>query len=471
MKKIFLLAAITSLIFANSACTSKKIDDQPDATAEMTGDTTEDMAGVSEEAPAEDGATADAAPAESSGDFNEEDFGSEDVAESSGDAPPAEGAVTPDTLAEQTDAPPTDDAAATDTPSSDMEGLAANDTSGDTPTDNATSDAAPSDSMDAPQETADSGSSLPQDEMGGLSSEAPVAKASVPLQKIQTTPWTQGGILLNAVYLARQGDTFKTVSTKVYGDASKVKELRKANPTIAARSMKVGDKVYYNSPKRPTDNTILLTFYEDSNLAPETYVSQPGDNIRTVSTRLLGDAQSWKEVWATNADVESKGDLPEGTRLRYWAGEVPAPTPAVEQPMAQNEPPPPAEMPQEQMAAAGAVGAAGSTPPTDNNPPPPMPEDVSQQAASAPPPAEEVTPQEPAVAEAPPPPMDANAAAATTDTASNPMADILGGEDQTMALMVGALLLIAAAIMFIIIRKRKSRKNIDFQTATHTQIE
>lgn len=469
MKKIFLLAAITSLIFANSACTSKKIDDQPDATAEMTGDTTEDMAGVSEEAPAEDGATADAAPAESSGDFNEEDFGSEDVAESSGDAAPAEGSVTPDALAEQTDTPPTDDAAASEAPSSDMEGLAANDTPSDTPTDNATSDAAPSESMDASQETADSGSSLPQDEMGGLSSEAPVAKASVPLQKIQTTPWTQGGILLNAVYLARQGDTFKTVSTKVYGDASKVKELRKANPTIAARSMKVGDKVYYNSPKRPTDNTILLTYYEDANLAPETYVSQPGDNIRTVSTRLLGDAQSWKEVWATNADVESKGDLPEGTRLRYWAGEVPAP--AVTQPIAQNEPPPPAEMPQEQMAAAGAVGAAGSQPPTDNNPPPPMPEDVSQQAASAPPPAEEVAPPEPAVAEAPPPPMDANAAAATTDTASNPMADILGGEDQTMALMVGALLLIAAAIMFIIIRKRKSRKNIDFQTATHTQIE
>ncbi len=464
MKKIFLLVATTSLIFATSACTSKKVDEAPDATAEMTGETTDDMAGVTEEdAPAAEkgataeGETANAAPAEGSGDFNEEDFGSEDVAEAPSDkAAPAEGA-TKDEAAADSGEPPAEGADLAESTEAPPEGLAAND---------ATSTETPS---EAPAETTDSGSSLPKDEMNGLSGDAPVAKASIPLRKIETTPWTQNGILLNAVYLARPGDTFKSVSQKVYGDESKVKDLKKANPSIASRSMKVGDKVYYNSPKRPTDNTILLTYYEDNSLAPETYVSQPGDNIRAVSTKLLGDAQSWKEVWATNADVESKGELAEGTRLRYWAGEAAA-APTPDQTMAQNAPPP-ADKPQDQ-AAAGAVAGGAMPPPTDQAPPP-MPEEVNGQQASPPPPAEEVAPPEPAVAEAPPPPPAEVAAAGAAPAAatSNPLGDMLGGEDQTTALMVGALLLIAAAALFIVIRKRKSRKNIDFQTATHTQIE
>jgi LPXTG-motif cell wall-anchored protein len=43
--------------------------------------------------------------------------------------------------------------------------------------------------------------------------------------------------------------------------------------------------------------------------------------------------------------------------------------------------------------------------------------------------------------------------------------------DQTMLLGAGAILLIAGVLLFVLIRKRKARQDIDFNTATHTQIE
>ncbi len=458
MKKIFQLFLAITLVFAISACTSKKVDDQTeDATADMTGEEIAD------------------------GDVSEEDFGgdeSTDMAvegteESSGDvaesteAPAIDegAAVDESAMAESTesvDETQSTDAAATETPSdsSDMEGLAASE---DTPSDTLGDSSSELGSTETPSDT--SGDSL-ADTSAPL--EEPVAApAMVPLRKIEPTPWTQGNTLVNAVYLARQGDDFAAVSQKIYGSEDKVSELKKINPTIARRSMKVGDKVYYNSPKRPTDNTQLLTFYEDNGLVPETYVSQPGDNIRAVSKNLLGDTNSWKEIWATNADVESKGELTEGTRLRYWAGEVPAATPA---PVVAEQAPPP-EMPPQDQASAGSVAGEIPPPPSDNTPPPPMPEDVAQQAQTPPPPPmEESLPPEPVIAEAPPAPVDAGMAAAPEEGA-NPLADLLGGEEQTTAMMIGALFLIAGAALFIIIKKRKSKKNIDFQTATHTQIE
>ena len=37
-----------------------------------------------------------------------------------------------------------------------------------------------------------------------------------------------------------------------------------------------------------------------------------------VSETLLGDKDSWKEVWATNPHVESKDYIPAGIDLKYW---------------------------------------------------------------------------------------------------------------------------------------------------------
>lgn len=436
IKYLVISFATISLLFTNAACTSKQVDSEPDATAEMAED------GGMDPVEGSDGGEV----AEGSSDFSEDDFGADDeggsVAES--EAPAASDGFDEATGDEV--------AAAETTPSDSTDDFGSSAALDESTTSDSTSDLGtevPSDNT-----YADSGSSLGSDEMGGLSDEPPAPKPVVPLKKIQTTPWVQSGVLLNAVYIARPGDDFKTVSQKIYGTDERAAELRKVNPVIAARKMKVGDKIYYNSPRRPDDNMQLLTFHEDLGLSPEIYIAQPGDNIRDVAQRLLGDANSWKELWATNLDVESKGELPEGTRLRYWAGDLVAQAPTPTPPPMMPEPSMPEMAQQPEMAPPMPEEAPMPPMMADTEPPPPPP--------SEPPPP-------PMVAEAPPapaevqPPMDAD---------SDPLAALLGeGGDQTTALMIGAILLIAAVALFIIIRKRKARRNIDFQTATHTQLD
>jgi len=295
---------------------------------------------------------------------------------------------------------------------------------------------------------ADTGAALSADESQGFTEEV-APKPVIPLQKMMATPYTKNGVLLNTLYVARPGDTVESVSQKIYGQ-DKSAELKASNSTLARRAMKVGDKVYYNSPQRATDSTQILTYYEDVGLAPEVYLSKPDDNIRTVAKNLLGDENSWKELWSTNIDVESKAELPEGTRLRYWSAEtsVAAPIAAVT----------PGEAPQQEA-------------------PPQMP-DVAQ-APVEPPPVQDINQADvppPVVAEVnePPPPTEPPPPVPAAPTAAADGMAALGEDpDQMMVLGAGAILLLAGIALFIIIRKKRAKRNsgIDFQTATHTQIE
>lgn len=278
------------------------------------------------------------------------------------------------------------------------------------------------------------------------------------LQKIKSSPEKIGKTLVNAVYIARDGDSVESIAQKV---GVKQKDLCRANSFNCSRPAKVGDKFYYNSPQRPTDDTVVKTFYEDAGLQPEVYVAKSGDNIRKVGKELLGHERSWMEIWATN-DVESKGDLEEGVQLKYWPKtDVAAPAMAKTDAAA-----PPADAP----PAPPAEQAATETPP-----PAPPSEQPPQQAANDLPPSPDAN--APAAAGTveppppPPPPPPADNAAPPADSAA-PVAGAAGQDpDQTMMLGVGAVLLLAAAALFISIRKKRQRRQIDFNTTTQTQIE
>ena len=306
------------------------------------------------------------------------------------------------------------------------------------------------------------------------------------LKKVSTQPWKAGKTLVNAVYIVRNGDTADSISQKLFGAKDKVKQLCKVNSFNCNRGLKVGDKMYYNSPQRPTDDTIVKTFYEDAGIAPQTYTAKAGDNIKNLGKTLLGHERSWMELWATN-DVESKGDLDEGTQLRYWSSDA-APT----QMMAANESPTeeaPADaavsgsMPptaEGEVAAAAPPAEEGALPPGEALPAEGVP--PAQDLAAAPPPP---APSEQPSSDLPPPPDQASAGAAAGSIeppppppppppAENQMADAsaeMQDPNQTMALGVAAVLLLAAAALFISIRKKRQRRSIDFNTTTQTQID
>lgn len=272
-----------------------------------------------------------------------------------------------------------------------------------------------------------------------------------PLQKIKDVPFEKSGILANAVYVGRKGDTLKAVSQKIYG-ADKSKDLRKLN-SFLKRGVRVGDKIYYNSPMRPTDATRMLTFYEDMGIAPAVYIARGGESIRTISKNLLGHKDSWKEIWSTNMAVESKDVIPEGTELRYWTNE------AVAAAMTPATAAAPSDMAMAEMPPAMPPSQAMNLPPQPDMqavPPPP--------AVEMPPPAMAQQDLPPPEAFTPPPPRPSPPSTATFE---EPSSGLLGGQDQTM--MIGAAgVIILAGIGLVVVRRKRAQKAMEF---THTQIE
>jgi LPXTG-motif cell wall-anchored protein len=277
-------------------------------------------------------------------------------------------------------------------------------------------------------------------------------KAAVVLQKIAQAPWQVGKVWFNTVYIARPGDTLSKISQMIYG-ADKTAELKKGNKTLKNRSVRAGDKVYYNSPQRPDDAAKMITFYEDTGVNPELYVSKAGDNIVKVSKKLLGYSNAWKEVWATNS-VESKDSLPEGTELRYWK--------ANEAILAKNslsseasassttqETPNQMEKTADQMLPAADSNPSAiqaSTAPQeqpmaqggDIPPPPPMPE-VTDSAKMA-----------------PPPPMPHQKSEKPNEAPAEDGAVALG--DDSTNIILGVIGVATAGLAILIVRRKKNKE-------------
>lgn len=272
---------------------------------------------------------------------------------------------------------------------------------------------------------------------------APAPAPYYPLQKIKSAAFEKSGALLNRVYIARQEDTIVGVSDKLYGENRK-KDLVKWNGYLKNRDLKVGDKVYYSSPTNPND-TNMLVYYEEKGVPAQTYTSKDGENVRVVSKELLGHADSWKEVWSTNPALESKGDMPPGTELKYWPEGATA-TPVQ---MAATETPPAVEPVLDPTNAPPPFPADPVIDPSNTmaaNVPPPPPVDPTA-SASPPPPAQ-------AMVEPPPPPPPAEA---PPKKVKSPV-DEAGEEDSTLLLAAAGVMLLVASGMFVFIRKRRAAR-------------
>ncbi len=261
-------------------------------------------------------------------------------------------------------------------------------------------------------------------------------KTWIPLKKIKSTPYFKAGVLVNAVYIVREGDTLQSLSQKIF-NSDKSAELTAINPHLKKREVKVGDKVYYSSPQRTDNQNQLLFYYEDIGQAPQEHFAQAGQNIRQVAEELLGHPNSWKEIWATNPELQSKGLLQKSVSIKYWT----------------ITPPP--------------VEEAASPPPLEEAPP----QELSEEEALSPPlPEEEVT--DPSLEEAPAPP-DFEEEAQQAPTEDSAEASQKGGllsllkRDQMIGLGVAALVTV---LIFVALIRRRRKKEYDF-AATNMEID
>ncbi len=287
---------------------------------------------------------------------------------------------------------------------------------------------------------------------------------SAPLQKVPTTPWRHAGVLYNSVYFAKPGESLSSISKEIYGDASRVSELKKGNGVFASRGVLPGDKVYYNSPTRPTDDSRFMSFYEERGATPQTYISQSGDTLKGVSKKLLGYSAGWKELWASN-NIDSKGELASGTEIRYYTstaglGMEPAPMMAdantnfAPPPPPMPEPPPPPPMPElPPPPPPTAMNDMQPPPPSANamnDIPPPPPMDQMEQIPPPPP---------------PPPPVAMNNSPRGSAAGFEEEAPFY--EDPTIALGLAAGALVLLGVIVMASRRRKHQRELEQALAQH----
>ena len=268
----------------------------------------------------------------------------------------------------------------------------------------------------------------------------------IPVKKIKSYPYNRANMLVNAVYIARSGDDLQAISQRIYG-ADRIADLLAINPNLQ-RGVDVGDKVYYSSPSRSTDSQNLLFYYEDIGAGPQQYTVRSGENIRDIAQQLFGERESWKELWATNLEVESKWGLNEGVVLRYWGDAMPVASnefvqegvPPEQEVVQENiEPPPPEEQ------APDLASATGNEFPQEAVPPPDFADNNEFQPPPPPPPSLEPPPPPIAQAQGNQPGQDGGAGS------------LLEDENSLVFLIVGVVV-VMLMLMIAVRRKAKRRK-------------
>lgn len=495
MKKIAVLLASLAFVIYTAGCTSSDAkDDNPDQAAiadDISGNGGSDAAPAGDQ-PADAQATADNGnPNDQQGFLDDQlpddAMNSQQTADNgaqatTGDQAAAPAPQTPPAAAPAPQTPPADVAAGSPPPDNSAPAL-------DQPaTPDQAAAAAPSEPVPdlnsptppAMEPSAESTPNPPTDVAAAAPAAsqamAPAPAATGSLKKVEEHPIHRAGMLLNSVYVARQGDSYKSIAKMIYGDEGKQKDLKKANPSI--KKARPGDKIYYNSPVRSADDSKVLTYYEDNGMVPEIYVAKDGDDLKKVSKDLLGYNNAWKEIWVTNAALESKDKLPAGTELRYWKAAPalpPAGAPAMAEVAHNNPPPPPAEMPPPpamnnnqpppQMNAAPPPPqmpppqAQMNQPPPQQAPPQQMPPpDANNPAMNAnPPPPPDLPPPPPAEAVNPPPPPAPPVAKKTIKPEGAPAE---GMDQDLMMSLAGAGIVAAGLAALVIVRKRRQQKEM-----------
>ena len=276
-------------------------------------------------------------------------------------------------------------------------------------------------------------------------------KTWIPLKKIKTTPYQAGGFLVNAVYIARQGEDLQSISNKIFG-SDQTSQLNSINSYLKKRNVKTGDKIYYSSPTRPNDSNQLLFYFEDKGLSPLSHEVSAGQNIRTIATQLLGHSQSWKEIWATNLDLQSKWIMKNPITIKYWSQDQSS---APAEPVAQSPEP---QQPEESQGEAMAEGE--------------MPEENEEAMAPEPPPAMGEG-EEGAMEEDTPPPSLADEGG-ESDGETTPLMgkskNLTQFFSSTNTIFAVLLALIGLICVYIVIKKRTKKQDFDY-TAGHFEVD
>ena len=113
-------------------------------------------------------------------------------------------------------------------------------------------------------------------------------------------------------YVVEAGDTLGKISTKVYGDQKRWRDISSLTGLSDPNHIFPGDVVYYALDEKSAQ---FAANYESIKRGKE--VVQSGDTLATIAKRVYGSSRSWRHIWRQNDHIENPDKLETGTTVYY----------------------------------------------------------------------------------------------------------------------------------------------------------
>jgi LysM repeat protein len=118
----------------------------------------------------------------------------------------------------------------------------------------------------------------------------------IPQQAIE-----RNGAILNAYYFVRGEGSWVDLAQRIYRDPVRAEDLKSWNPET---KITTGSVVFYKSPTRSGDDTMMKAFHDDFGVPAESYSFQAGDTLGKIAEAKLGSKEFVAEIKAANPGVD-----------------------------------------------------------------------------------------------------------------------------------------------------------------------
>lgn len=152
---------------------------------------------------------------------------------------------------------------------------------------------------------------------GGAAPEGAGAESAMPAAAART-------------YTVKSGDSFYSISQKVFGNTRQVSAIQKANPKVNPSHLRVGQVLQMPQVAAPATPggagshgmTPAPATPGSSPASAHTYKVQAGDNLNKISVRFFGSTKMAQKIYELNRGVigSSPSNLRAGTTLRLPEG-------------------------------------------------------------------------------------------------------------------------------------------------------
>ena len=114
-------------------------------------------------------------------------------------------------------------------------------------------------------------------------------------------------------YIVERGDTLKNISTRIYGDSNRWRDIASISNLANPNRIFPGDVVYYNLDG---SSRSFAQAYEGQDRGLVTV--QQGDTLTSIAQRVYGASSSWKSIWRQNDTINNPDVLEAGTAVYFF---------------------------------------------------------------------------------------------------------------------------------------------------------